>query len=139
MATMAAAMAAAAILALAIPGTMHLLEMLARPQTAKAVGVVVLRDVSQRKRAEKAELELADLVDRDDFDAGAVRKAFSGFQDARRNLESERFEMLLAVRESLTAAQWRELLEIRRFLDRQRETRRPGEARSTGSCPVRRR
>ena len=75
----------------------------------------------------KAELELADLVDRDDFDADAVRKAFNQFQDARRRLEAERFEMLLAVRETLSAAQWSELLEIRRTLDRIRENRRPGD------------
>jgi Spy/CpxP family protein refolding chaperone len=75
----------------------------------------------------KAELDLADLVDRDDFNPAAVRKAFASFQAARQKLENERFEMLLAVRGNLTAVQWNQLLEIRRFLERQRENRRPGE------------
>jgi Spy/CpxP family protein refolding chaperone len=75
----------------------------------------------------KAELELADSVERDDFDPKAVRQAFAAFQDARRRLETERFEMLLAVRQSLTSEQWDELLEIRRTLERIRENRRPGQ------------
>lgn len=75
----------------------------------------------------KAELDLAGLVERDEFDTAAVRKAFASFQSAKSRLESERFEMLLAVREQLTTEQWKELLEIRRYLDRMRENRRPGE------------
>ncbi len=75
----------------------------------------------------KAELELAESVERDDFDPDAVRKAFAAFQDFRRRLENERFEMLLAVRQSLTSSQWDQLLEIRRTLERLRENRRPDE------------
>jgi Spy/CpxP family protein refolding chaperone len=75
----------------------------------------------------KAEFELGDLVDRDEFDPAAVRKAFGAFQGAKQKLENERFEMLLAVRGTLTAEQWRSLLEIRRYLEQMRENRRPGE------------
>ena len=75
----------------------------------------------------KAELDLAGLVEDDDFDTGAVRKAFGSFQNAKMKLENERFEMLLAVRGELTTEQWRELLEIRRHLERMREHRRPGD------------
>jgi len=75
----------------------------------------------------KAEFELGDLVDRDEFEPAAIRKAFGLFQTARRNLEHERFEMLLSVRGELTSEQWRSLLEIRRHLERMRENRRPGE------------
>ena len=75
----------------------------------------------------KAEFELGDLVDRDEFDPPAVRKAFGAFQAAKDKLENERFEMLLAVRGELTAEQWRSLLEIRRYLERMRENRRPGD------------
>ena len=75
----------------------------------------------------KAELELAELVDRTDLDPDAVRKAFAAFQTARQRLENERFEMLLAVRATLTGEQWQELLEMKRQLDRLRENRPPGD------------
>ena len=87
-----------------------------------------LRMIDLNAGVKKAEFELADLANRDEFDANAIRKAFGAFQTARRTLENERFEMLLAVRAQLTAEQWRSLLEIRRFLDRSRENRRPGAA-----------
>jgi len=83
----------------------------------------------------KAEFELGDLVDRDEFDTAAIRKAFSAFQAARQKLENQRFEMLLAVRGELTSEQWRSLLEIRRHLERLRENRRPGEGAPGGPRP----
>ena len=83
----------------------------------------------------KAEFELGDLVDREEFKPAAIRKAFGLFQTARRNLEHERFEMLLSVRGELTAVQWRSLLEIRRYLERKRENRRPGESTPGGPRP----
>ena len=83
----------------------------------------------------KAEFELADLVDRDDFDPVAVRKSFGAFQAAKDRLENERFEMLLAVRGELTAEQWRSLLEIRRYLEQMRENRRPGNGAPGGARP----
>ena len=95
-----------------------------------AIGALVFdharRLIDLNAGLKKAELDLAELVDRDDFDTTAIRKAFNGFQDARRRLENERFEMLLSVRGNLSAEQWNELLEIRRTLDRMRENRRPG-------------
>lgn len=69
----------------------------------------------------KAELELANLVANSDFESAAARAAFAGLQDARRALESERFEMLLAVRGVLTDQQWQEIQEIRRQFRRSRE------------------
>ena len=83
----------------------------------------------------KAEFELGDLVDRDDFDPTAVRKSFGAFQAAKDKLENERFEMLLAVRGELTADQWRSLLEIRRHLEQIRENRRPGTGAPGGPRP----
>jgi Spy/CpxP family protein refolding chaperone len=99
----------------------------------RAIGDLVYRHAHQmidlNANLKKAELALADAVDQDDFDTAAVRKAFAEFQNARRDLEIERFEMLLAVRESLTTEQWNELLEIRRYLERMRDNRQPGDRR----------
>ncbi len=86
-----------------------------------------LRMIDLNAGLKKAEFELGDLVGRDEFDPAAVRKSFGLFQAAKQKLENERFEMLLAVRGELTAEQWRSLLEIRRYLERMRENRRPGE------------
>jgi len=83
----------------------------------------------------KAEFELGNLVDRDDFDPTAVRKSFGAFQAAKDKLENERFEMLLAVRGELTTDQWRSLLEIRRHLEQMRENRRPGTGAPGGARP----
>jgi Spy/CpxP family protein refolding chaperone len=94
-----------------------------------------LRMIDLNAGVKKAEFELGDLVDRDEFDPAAVRKAFGSFQAAKQKLENERFEMLLAVRGTLTAEQWRSLLEIRRHLERLREERRPGEGAPGGPRP----
>ena len=69
----------------------------------------------------RAELELANLVANSDFESAAARAAFAGLQDARRALESERFEMLLAVRGVLSDQQWQEIQNIRRQIRRSRE------------------
>jgi Spy/CpxP family protein refolding chaperone len=61
----------------------------------------------------RAELELATLVGQPEFDAGQVRTAFGAFQQARQSLDLERFEMLLSVREVMTAEQWQKIQEIR--------------------------
>jgi Spy/CpxP family protein refolding chaperone len=96
----------------------------------KAIGDLVyehaLKMIDLNAGLKKAEFELGDLVDRDEFDPAAIRKSFGLFQAARQKLENERFEMLLAVRGELTAEQWRSLLEIRRHLEQMRENRRPG-------------
>jgi Spy/CpxP family protein refolding chaperone len=97
----------------------------------RAIGDLVYRHahamIDLNAALKKAELELAAEVDRSDFDADAVRKAFGRFQNARRALEAERFEMLLAVRATLSTEQWRELLAMRRQLEQLRERRFPGD------------
>ncbi len=94
-----------------------------------------LRMIDLNAGVKKAEFELGDLVDRDEFDTAAIRKAFGSFQAAKQKLENERFEMLLAVRGALTAEQWRSLLEIRRHLERMRENRRSGDPTPGGGRP----
>ena len=94
-----------------------------------------MRMIDLNAGLKKAEFELADLVDRDEFDSDAIRKSFASFQAAKDRLEYERFEMLLAVRAELTAEQWKQLLEIRRYLERMRENRRPGEGAPSGPRP----
>ena len=61
----------------------------------------------------RAELELANLVAQQQFDVDGVRVAFAEFQKARQALELQRFEMLLSVRELLTAEQWQTIQDIR--------------------------
>ncbi len=86
----------------------------------------------------KSELELQELVGGPDFDTAKVREAFGNFQAARQALESERFELLLAVREQLTLEQWtlvqgmqRETMRRRGQQDRpmRRGERQPGQRR----------
>ena len=105
----------------------------------KSIGDLVyahaMRMIDLNAGLKKAEFELADLVDQDAFDADAIRKAFAAFQAAKDRLENERFEMLLAVRAELTADQWKQLLEIRRFLEQRRDNRRPGEGSPGGPRP----
>jgi Spy/CpxP family protein refolding chaperone len=67
------------------------------------------------------ELELARVVEPPGFDAAAARRAFGGLQEARRALEDQRFEMLLAVRGVLTAEQWVMIQELRRAQRRDRD------------------
>lgn len=76
----------------------------------------------------RAELDLKQLVGRSEIDPKAVRTAFATFQDARRRLETERFEMLLGVRMVLTPEQWDTIQQLRRRL-RQRLDQPPGDRR----------
>jgi len=82
----------------------------------------------------RAGLDLAEVVDREDFDPMPVRSAFAVFQTARQKLENERFEMLLAVRQVLTAEQWRKIQEIKRRIQQNRPQRQPGQ-RQPGQRP----
>jgi Spy/CpxP family protein refolding chaperone len=78
---------------------------------------------------EKAELELKDRVDRSEIVVDQVRASFRSFQAARVALESERFEMLLAVRQQLSPEQWDALQALHREVRREladRADRRPG-------------
>ena len=59
-------------------------------------------------------LELKDLVDRSTFKPSEVRAAFAAFQKARADLEQERFELMLSVRQVLTDQQWKELRQMRK-------------------------
>jgi len=71
---------------------------------------------------EESKLVLSREVDAKAFDPEKVRTAFGLFQDSRRKLENERFEMLLAVRQLLSADQWKKLGELHRLKERrQRE------------------
>lgn len=72
---------------------------------------------------EKAKLALAQQVDSNSFEASKVRAAFNDFQNARRELENERFEMLLAVRKVLSAEQWQQIGDMKRRLDKLKEGR----------------
>jgi Spy/CpxP family protein refolding chaperone len=74
-----------------------------------AMGMINLNAAVKR-----AELELGDLVDRPDFEAKAIRTAFTTFQQSRQTLETSRFEMLLSVRQILSNEQWQRLQELRR-------------------------
>ena len=81
----------------------------------------------------RAELDLADLVDRDEIAPDQVRAAFAALQKARQRLEHERFELLLAVRLTLTREQWRELDRMRREVEQRRlEGQRPNLPRDGG-------
>ncbi len=81
------------------------------------------RMIDLNAAVKRSELELADLVDRDRLDVTKVRAAFTAFQDARRALEDERFEMMLAIRKVLTAEQWQGLQELRQEVQRRRALR----------------
>jgi Spy/CpxP family protein refolding chaperone len=76
--------------------------------------------VDLKAAVDKAELELADRVDRSEIDPARVRSAFAAFQAARAALQKERFEMLLAVRQLLSPQQWQELQRIHQELARRR-------------------
>jgi Spy/CpxP family protein refolding chaperone len=65
--------------------------------------------VDLKADVEKAELDLRGAADREPFDAKSVRSAFAALLQKRTRLEQERFELLLRVREVLTAEQWKKL------------------------------
>lgn len=62
-----------------------------------------------RAEVTKAQVDLQEAAEREPFSAGDVRKAFSVLQAARARLELERFELVISVREILSAEQWRKL------------------------------
>lgn len=85
------------------------------------------RMVDLNANVEKSKLALENEVDQEDFVPERVRKAFTTFQNTRRELELERFEMLLSVRQLLTAEQWDKLIGVRDRLQQMRQRRdRPG-------------
>jgi Spy/CpxP family protein refolding chaperone len=83
-----------------------------------------------------AGLDLAATVDGGEFDARAVREAYTAFQAARNRLENERFEMLLGVRQVLSSEQWQRIQEMRRRAQQMRgQQRRPGQRPQGGERP----
>ncbi|MEN8162827.1 MAG: periplasmic heavy metal sensor [Acidobacteriota bacterium] len=70
---------------------------------------------------EKSKLALENQVEQENFDPKAIRKFFADFQEARRLLESERFEMLLSVRQVVTHEQWEKMLSLRERLEQRRQ------------------
>jgi Spy/CpxP family protein refolding chaperone len=83
--------------------------------------------IDLKATVERAELDLKVAAEKEPFAPDAVRAAFRTLQQGRQRLEGERLEMLIKVREALTAEQWRKLQELKR--DRLRE--RPGGAEGT--------
>ncbi len=86
------------------------------------------RMIDFKAAADRAGLDLAEVVNSSEFDPEAVRAAYAAFQTARHKLENERFEMLLAVRQVLTNEQWQKLQELKRRIQQNRgQQRRPGQ------------
>ena len=97
-----------------------------RPRVAEALGVTPEQRtkldgltfdhartmVDLKATVDKAEIDLRAAADAEPLDAGRVRAAFAALQQARGRLESERFEMLLMVRQTLSASQWQRLKEL---------------------------
>jgi Spy/CpxP family protein refolding chaperone len=65
--------------------------------------------VDLKADVEKAELDVKVAADAEPFEPGQVRAAFQKLLQARMRLETERFEMILKVREVLSAEQWQKL------------------------------
>lgn len=91
-----------------------------------------LRMVDLKAQVERRELELADRVERSSFDPGQVRSAFQALQTARQRLETEHFELVIAIRQLLSPEQWQGLLNLHDEVraqrpDRPREDLPPGE------------
>ncbi len=85
------------------------------------------RMIDLNAAVKRAELELGDLAEREELDADAARAAFARFQQARQKLETERFELLVGVRQLLTAQQWRDINTFRQEIRRRvNDRRRPG-------------
>lgn len=89
---------------------------------------------------EKAELDLRVVGDADTLDPRAAREAFAVLQQARMRLESERFELLIKVRQLLTREQWVRLREMTKEVLRERlQERRQEGVQPLPNRPLRRR
>jgi Spy/CpxP family protein refolding chaperone len=84
---------------------------------------------------ERTKLELERLTKAESVDIEATRTAFHAFQQARMNLEAERFEMLLSVRQVLTDPQWHKLTTLKEQLDTLRRKREDGPRRPPARRP----
>ena len=72
------------------------------------------RMVDLKATVEKAAIDLRAASDAEPFAPDKVRQAFAVLQQARGRLETERFDMLLKVRELLTPDQWSKLQQLAR-------------------------
>ncbi|MDD5565213.1 MAG: periplasmic heavy metal sensor [Thermoanaerobaculaceae bacterium] len=72
------------------------------------------RMVDLKATVEKAAIDLRAAADVEPFAPDKVREAFAVLQQARSRLETERFDMLIKVRELLTPDQWSKLQELAR-------------------------
>lgn len=72
------------------------------------------RMVDLKATVEKAAIDLRAASDAEPFAPDKVREAFAVLQQARGRLETERFDMLLKVRELLTPDQWSKLQQLAR-------------------------
>jgi Spy/CpxP family protein refolding chaperone len=84
---------------------------------------------------ERTKLELERQTKAESVDIDATRRAFAEFQQARMNLETERFEMLLSVRQVLTDPQWTKLINLREQLESIRRNREDGPRRPPARRP----
>uniref|UniRef100_A0A7C2N8I1 Periplasmic heavy metal sensor n=2 Tax=Thermoanaerobaculum aquaticum TaxID=1312852 RepID=A0A7C2N8I1_9BACT len=82
--------------------------------------------IDARAAVQKAEVELRLLAEKEPLDVRKVREAFAALQQARQKLELERFEMLLAVRQTLSTEQWNKLRTVVRERLEERRERREG-------------
>jgi Spy/CpxP family protein refolding chaperone len=86
-----------------------------------------LKMIDLKANVERRELELTERVERSDFDPGQIRSAFQALQTARQRLEAEHFELLLAIRQILSPAQWQALQDLREEMRRERPDRSMGD------------
>ncbi len=82
--------------------------------------------VDLKASVEKAEIALKAAADAQPFDPKRVREAFAVMQQARMKLETQRFELLLKVRETLSPDQWKRLRELARTMHERRGERGKG-------------
>ncbi|MEP0775579.1 MAG: periplasmic heavy metal sensor, partial [Acidobacteriota bacterium] len=93
------------------PGVVRLLALSAEQQRSiQAITLTHARAMVDLKAGvERAELDLRAAAEAEPFAAERVREAFGAFVAARTRLETERFEMILRIREVLTREQWQRL------------------------------
>lgn len=113
------------------PALVRLLGLSAQQQRAiEGVTLAHARAMVDLKAAvERAELDLRSAAEGEPFEAERAREAFSGFLRARAALETERFEMILRIRQVMTREQWQQL---RRLAEEARRRGRLGEEQGPG-------
>lgn len=118
------------------PGVVRLLALSAEQQRSiQAITLTHARAMVDLKAGvEKAELDLRAAAEAEPFAAERVREAFGAFVAARTRLETERFEMILRIREVLSREQWQHL---RRLAEEARLRGVEGGERGPGGGPPR--